>query len=651
MNTITKPEYYPHIDGLRAIAVLIVVLFHYKISGFEGGYIGVDIFFVISGFLITGILERQINENRFSLWEFFKKRFYRIYPAVLFITAITIIAALFLFSPKHLGNLGQSALGVLSFTSNIMYWKSIGYFQILDSYDPFVPTWSLSIEIQYYLLFPVLYWIGYKLFGSRTRILVIFGAALSLLLAEIMIKYSNNFVYYNLPFRFFEFGLGSMCCYVLQTRVLRNHIRVVLASIGTTLILMSLLVLDNQTPFPGLYALLPCLGAAFIILSKGGSLSWRLYTLAPVRYLGQVSYALYLVHWPVYVMFAYWIYADITVVMKIGLLLTSLALSAFVHHVIENSYRFNAPSLLKRGILFGSTVLVLAVAGAIVMTNGLPQRLTLAQQALSEQIQAETEEFRAQFDIKFPAAGDKTFDPKTHNGLECSYNNSNDSALITTCLRHHLGKFGGFLMIGDSNGSDVYQALKRAYPNVNVAMLQQAGCAAGQYISDKRSGSWCFKDLPQIIEALFAEGKLHGIILASRWVLQPYDSVATSFEEKIPVLVIGPTPMLRHDTFETVLMLGADQPSNVQILPLQYPYFEKEISTIEGFFKNTPNMKYVSKSDLLCPESQCSVFIQNTQADTISPLFLDDQHLSSAGVSHLTEGLKENRVLFNFLKR
>ena len=643
-------RYFPHIDGLRAFSVIAVVLFHYKVPGFSGGYSGVDIFFVISGFLITGIIHNKLDKNSFSFIDFYKKRFYRIYPALLFVSIITFIAAAILFSPKHLENLSQSMLGALSFVSNIIYWKSIGYFQILDNYDPFVPTWSLSIELQYYLLFPPFYILLTKIFKDKTKWVMLIGTITSMVLAEIFLRFTNNFVYYNLPFRFFEFGIGSLCYYMLKSPAIGKLNSAAFPLIGTIMITSGFVLLDDQTPFPGIWALLPCVGAALIILSKDNGVTHKIYDNPVSIYIGKISYSLYLIHWPLYVMFAYWYYSEIGILIKLELIFVALILAAITHHFIENSYRHKKLGIKRRAILFSSTLLIFIFGYSVILNNGWSWRLSNVQKGLLEHIEKEDREFKLAFDKKFPMPKEKEFIASKHSGLECSYNNTKNYEILIPCLEHNLTNKSdtGFLIIGDSNGANTYRALELAYPNQSFAMLQQAGCAATSYLEDGRSGSWCFKDLQKILQELDKKQIVKAIILSSRWVLEPYKKLNNDINYyNKNVLIIGPTPMLRHDTFETFFMLGAKNYEDVQNLPLQEPYFYADTLRAEDFLSHLPNISYVSKAELLCPKYICPIFIEDGQ----KPLFLDDQHLSSAGIKYLSNLLKTNDNMKKFIEK
>lgn len=641
-----RNQYFPQIDGLRALAVLIVTLFHYHVPLFGGGYIGVDIFFVISGFLITSILFEKHSKDDFSFFSFYKKRFYRLYPALLFVCILTFILACILFSPSHLENASMNLLGALTFTSNFVYWKSVSYFQVLSLYDPFVPTWSLGIEMQYYLLFPIFFIPVLKYLRNYSAAVILICSLLSLILAEIFLRITNNFVYYNLPFRFFEFGIGALCFYWLKQD---RQGYPFLASLGLFFILIGMVFINNQTPFPGLWALLPCIGAALVITSSSvNDVGHKLLSNRGIVYLGKISYSFYLIHWPAYVLFSYWYFDELTIFHKVGLIVFSAALASFTYHFVENSYRHQKIGHTKISILVLCMSLTLIFSYLCYIQKGWAWRLNDEQKTLQFMITEEDEAFKKIFDNKFPLKGESEFIPDKHSGLECSFNNTKDYKLLLPCLAHNLQQQDtkGFLLIGDSNGANTYRALKIAYPNTSFAMLQQAGCAATQYLEDKRSGSWCFKDLDKILNTLNEKRLVKGVILTSRWTLQPYGNIKGNARNYSgPVMIIGPTPMLRHDTFETLFMSRVDDYYNLPPLEIDGVAFQKDFTLAENFLSSLQWARYVSKAGLLCDGGECPVFIGSPKR----PLFLDDQHLSSAGIEYFAQKLKNSPEMQNFI--
>lgn len=294
-------KYRPDIDGLRAIAVIMVVLFHAQLDLFKGGFVGVDVFFVISGYLITSQIMIALQEGRFSFKEFWIRRARRILPVQLVVLAATLIICHFLYFPKDFTFVASQTLSQLVFISNIFFFKSSGYFSANDMLMPLKHMWSLAVEQQFYLFMPVLVWLIWIYCRRHLVLLLVTVASISFLACIWMTSVNSNAAFYLLPFRFWELMMGGLIVFVPQRIFSRPVERDILSLIGVFLIAMSAFTYSPDTLFPGFAALFPCLGAALIIfagmntIGKGG----RFLSLAPLPFIGKVSYSIYLWHWPV----------------------------------------------------------------------------------------------------------------------------------------------------------------------------------------------------------------------------------------------------------------------------------------------------------------------------------------------------------------
>lgn len=311
-------KYRADIDGLRAVAVLSVFLFHLDFSWVPGGYTGVDIFFVISGFLITRIIGCEIEQGEFSLRAFYVRRISRILPVFLIVVLVTMVAGAILLLPTDLYGLLSSIRRALYFTANLYFSKSGGYFDIASDEKPLLHVWSLSIEEQYYFIWPFLlllfYWVGSRVFKQRrilsqpvaialTACFIIAGFAYAQI--DIVSHPGDIRPYFILQTRFGELMMGAFTA-LLPFYDRRPVVLRVLAGAGIFLVLSGLLLLDRESLFPGVNALLPCLGAALLIYSGQTpmgrrSVGWvhRLLSMRLMAGIGLLSYSLYLWHWPI----------------------------------------------------------------------------------------------------------------------------------------------------------------------------------------------------------------------------------------------------------------------------------------------------------------------------------------------------------------
>lgn len=294
--------YRRDIDGLRAVAVLPVVLNHADLPGFGGGFVGVDIFFVISGFLITGILAEEIEAGRFSILRFYERRARRILPALMVVLAACLVGGWFLLSPERYESLGKSTLATLLFSSNLWFWQEAAdYFAADVKLQPLLHTWSLAVEEQFYLFFPILLWVIARLRAGWIGIVAALSAA-SLLLSVWMTTTTPIANFYLMPTRIWELGAGALLALGAFPRSLSRFSEVI-GWLGLGLILTSMALITEHTPFPGLAALGPVLGATLLILAGAGAGSGasRLLSLRPLVWIGLLSYSLYLWHWPILV--------------------------------------------------------------------------------------------------------------------------------------------------------------------------------------------------------------------------------------------------------------------------------------------------------------------------------------------------------------
>ena len=254
----------PEIDGLRAVAVLPIVLFHLGVGAVSGSFVGVDIFYVISGFLITGIIAPEIAAGRFRLGSFYERRARRLFPALFAMLAVVSIACAVILMPMDLAAYGRTALAAAFFVSNIFFWRNTGYFDADSALKPLLHTWSLGVEEQFYLVFPLFLVIAWKLFRTRWLWVLALGAAVSLALCVWLTAFRPSAAFFLLPPRGWELLLGALLSFV-RTRPLNRFLAEAMTVSGYGLILWSVVVFTPQTAFPGVAALAPATGALVLI--------------------------------------------------------------------------------------------------------------------------------------------------------------------------------------------------------------------------------------------------------------------------------------------------------------------------------------------------------------------------------------------------
>tara|TARA_R110001592_G_scaffold56881_4_gene173087 strand:- start:2658 stop:4535 length:1878 start_codon:yes stop_codon:yes gene_type:complete len=344
-------KYRADIDGLRAFAVLPVVLFHAGFGLFSGGYVGVDIFFVISGYLITSIISSEIDAGNFSFVKFYERRIRRIFPALYVVVFLSLPFSWWLLTPAQLKDFGQSMVAVTLFSSNILFFLESGYFEAASELKPLLHTWTLAVEEQYYLIFPFL-----LLFFKRvgwTKSLFLLSLLLSLMFAFVGDGADPSEQFYMLHYRAWELLAGAAISIFALDKLDFKGWNNSLATIGLLLIGFSVFWMSSATAFPSIYSLAPVLGAFLIIVSGGSYISKNILGNKVLVSIGLVSYSLYLFHQPIIVFFNIFYGGHAPFLGSVAAVLITFGLSYLSYHYIEAPFRGRK---INRGIVFGGAV-------------------------------------------------------------------------------------------------------------------------------------------------------------------------------------------------------------------------------------------------------------------------------------------------------
>ena len=300
-----QSRYRPEVDGLRAVAVLGVLFFHAGFQSFSGGFLGVDVFFVISGFLITRLIRDEVATGWLGFAHFYLRRARRLFPAMFVTLLATLVGASLLFAPPHFERFGGELLHAALSVSNFYFWHEAGYFDTAAQFKPLLHTWSLSVEEQFYVLWPPLLVFLLRRGRVRTLLGLLFLAGLaSLLLAEALT--SGLFAFWLLPFRAFEFCIGALTVWLVRFRPANTAWLDPVLLGGIALVVGSFVVFTRATSFPSTASLVPCIGAALVIYSGTARRAARLLNNRAAVGIGLISYSIYLVHWPMIVFWGYW---------------------------------------------------------------------------------------------------------------------------------------------------------------------------------------------------------------------------------------------------------------------------------------------------------------------------------------------------------
>ncbi len=373
----TSLRYRADIDGLRAVAVVPVVFYHFGVRPFSGGFVGVDVFFVISGFLITGLIYAELGGGSFSILRFYERRIRRIFPALFAMIAAAIAVGLLVLFPHELMRLAQSAAATTVFGSNFDFWRQAGYFDVGANLKPLLHTWSLAVEEQFYVLFPALLYVNHSRRRAVLLGLVAVLGVISFVASLWAIGRSPTAAFYLTPFRTWELMLGAVLALgafpAPKTRWLGEAVS--LAGLGA--IGWAVFSFTVATPFPGANALFPCAGAAALIYAGSGENTWtrRLLASPPLVGIGLISYSLYLWHWPIHVFADYVAGGPAGAAETVLLIALSFALGFLSWRYVERPFRGSA---IPRATIFRlagvAVAATLLLSGLLFVLQGLPQR-------------------------------------------------------------------------------------------------------------------------------------------------------------------------------------------------------------------------------------------------------------------------------------
>jgi peptidoglycan/LPS O-acetylase OafA/YrhL len=391
MTAVYQPKNYrPEVDGLRSIAVLTVIFYHANIVPFSGGFVGVDIFFVISGYLITAILAKEMRGETFTFLNFYERRIRRILPALFFVTFVCMIAALFVSSPEQLKDFGQSIVATMVFSANIYFFLTSDYFSADVENLPFVHMWSLAVEEQFYVVFPILLLLVIKL-RKKWLQLALIGAWITSLASSIYTQESSQIAnFYLTPFRAWELLTGALIAlnHSRFTAILdaAGRLRSVLELVGLACICFAVFFYTKFTPFPGWYAIPPVFGSALIIIAATErSLVGRILATKIAVGIGLLSYSAYLWHQPLFAFTRVYLAAEPSLWVYLLLIAITFLLSWFSWRFVEQPFRVKENFSRSQLFIFAlSGSGIFAAAGLFLhLTNGIPQRFDAKTQAIA----------------------------------------------------------------------------------------------------------------------------------------------------------------------------------------------------------------------------------------------------------------------------
>jgi peptidoglycan/LPS O-acetylase OafA/YrhL len=652
-----KVRYRPEIDGLRAAAVLGVVAYHFQPELLPGGFVGVDVFFVISGYLICRNILSAVGAGKFSLKGFYSGRIRRLYPSYLTVMLASTLVAWFLLPPEKMQYYATSLISSLLYFSNINFWLEAGYFDINSSLKPLLHTWSLSAEEQYYLFFPVTVLLAVRL---RLRLLYVFAALLLLSFAAncLQLKQSPSAVFYLLPYRGWELLTGALLALGAYPGVRFARLHHISLLAGMVLIGLSFALINHTMPFPGYLAAMPVAGTWLVIGSSQHVRSaWalRLLRAAPVVRVGLMSYALYLWHWPAVVF--YKIYRDKPALdgMETACLFAlCLALSWISTFVIEPPFRHKkTPVRRVLGLAGGLSFVMLCFGVHLVLSGGAGYRYPQERMFRDSYFAWEALKHR-----------EKPQDCRALLGIDIS---------PEYCQQYGARDKVEFVIWGDSHTQELANFLATSFDN-SFMVISAPGCPpllGVHRIRGAPHADYCTPGNLQTIEQRIKAMSPGLIVLVSRWSLyhqsggqtggtersayylcdQDCDraaNAASSFavfkrglEETLPeltsiskVLIFKSVPELSKDGRDIILL---PQPERANYIPsrAQHEAYQHDSNRTIDFLQEKLGYLVFDPSALLCADGSCKIDDGNTL------YYFDDNHLNVLGWETLAGAVTE----------
>jgi peptidoglycan/LPS O-acetylase OafA/YrhL len=605
------------IDGLRALAILPVLFFHLKMPFTHGGFLGVDAFFVISGYLIAQIVEADLAAGVFSLRRFYERRARRIFPALFAMAATTAVVGAFVMLPQEFVSLGRSIVAMTLFGSNFFFFSKANYFSAGSDFEPLLHTWSLAVEEQFYLVFPLLLVVIRRWrCGAKIALLAAFAAG-SLALNWTLVAASPSAAFYLPAPRAWELLLGALLAFESLPAPDGRLIREALGLFGLGVIVFAVIFLSDRTAPSVPIAVYPCLGAASLLLAgrSSGSLVSRVLASAAPAYCGRISYSLYIWHWPLIILFKLTVGEPSSAGERLFLIAASFALAALSAQFIEKPFRrppaaatAHAGALSWAGVAMAAS---LALGLAIVGVDGLPARFPEPVVAMAAHTRY-----------------GEIASMRTGTCFLSSDSNDIEFFSIERCLTLDPSR-KNVLLIGDSHAAHLWSGLTEAYPDINFLQATASGCPPS--LDPGPSGSACARLMRFALGDFLPRVNLDGVIVAARWADRPDGRAAelqatldTIHRSQRDVFVIGPTveyamPLPR------ILAIGLLRRDTA--LPKRMR--EPDAFVLEPRLRETAlaaGAHYVSMIATLCRDDEC-----RTLDDDGAPLAFDYGHLTREG--------------------
>jgi peptidoglycan/LPS O-acetylase OafA/YrhL len=622
--------YRRELDGIRALAVILVVLFHAGFDFISGGFVGVDVFFVISGFLISrNIIEKR---EKFSFKEFYVRRVRRLFPAAFATIIVTTIVAWFVMTGPDFRAVVESAIAAVPSGSNILFWLQSGYWDAEALSKPLLHTWSLAVEEQFYLVWPALI-VGIASFTQRSKYVFLFLALtlFGMATAEWAAQTIPSAAFYLMPFRVAEFAIGGLYAavelrYGITKPTMPAWLQQALMIIGFTLILYAATQFSEDTVFPGLSAMVPCLGTVILIAVGRAGILGHILSNPVSEYLGKISYSIYLTHWPILSLYNYLILEEMSSLDRFGLIFAALVAAVALFHLIEQPLRRprSAKALQSGGVaIVGLSAAYLVTVVAFFVT---PQ-MSIATIATARIPM-----------MDFQSGNETRYLERTR-------------VCPTGCLEPSTDR-RNILVLGDSHGTDGWNAMRAAFPNDHVMIAAVPGCkvyfdmravlaATRMSEADQRrcldTAASVFEN-PHLLDSLdIVVFSFHTTLSDLRYMQQTIEFLKRSTSGQI--LVMGNSPVFLRRIPDVIRERSLD---HMATIPGELVDERWRLDEEMGQLARSEGVLFISKWDFLCPTGECLAYQDE------EPLTYDTHHMSRSAA--LAFGGLEVQQMFETLE-
>lgn len=652
-DALKTSSYRPDIDGLRALAIIAVVLYHAGVPFLGGGFVGVDIFFVISGYVIASKINDDIAKGRWSIAGFLESRIRRLFPALVPVLIFSTVAAFCLLTPELFKEFSRSLVWSGLSAANWFFMFEVGYFDGPAHTKPLLHLWSLGVENQFYLFFAVVVFLSTR-FRRWSNLVVWSSIGLVSFIYALWITggAAVEQAFFDPLARFWELLIGAVLFAIPRKDRVSSIVTSLAFVFGLGCITASIIFYSPDVHFPGVSAFLPVAGTALIIWSGiYAKLSTQVLGVWPLVSIGKSSYGWYIWHWPlmVFIVICFPQFSsdghEISLKLVAGFL--SLILGFVSARLLEEPIRQRRFVVSNRSMVYsflGCTTLVisLGVPGHMPWFGEVRAWLLDGKKGLvAFTISNETEVYRTEYNLNADSRRSLP-EGEMAQRFTCSYDRGNTSERVLECVKRLAGK-RNIIVAGDSIGRDMFHSLRIAYPSANFIMIHNSGCPPWTLVTEKFS---CFPRLEELLKSVAAEVSVDAVLMSFRYKPDNIDRIDPAlklwkryFDN---IIVFGVSPIFSRSLADYVLAQDKVPPHIVLEDKTMVAWSFQELMEYSKNIVLRHGAKFVDTTDFWCPVGNCQIWLDS---DVTRPIYWDAQHLTRYGMEFYSKFLATNHTL------